>query len=680
MKKLDLHIHTIQSISDRPFEFSINKLKSYVTEMKIDGIAITNHNIFDKEQFLDIKEELFDSCVVLPGIEIDLGINSRGHIICICPDDDLEDFSTKCNNISQKINKKSDYITYDEFKGIFTDLKKYLWIPHYDKSPILEQEIINNMKGNITCGEVGSVKKFLYNQKNNERLIPVLFSDLRPVEDLLCFPTRQTYFDIDEISIPSIKKSLLDRKHVSLTEDEGNKEFFILPDLKISTGLNVMIGERSSGKTHTLNEIYQAYDNVKYIKQFSLIETDPEKSAKKFTDTITQKRISFSEDYLEQFKNAVNTVKDISIREDQDKIEQYISSLKKYATETDRMDLYAKSTLYSEDLFPIRNFERIKKLINAIETLLDAREYRKIIDKHIEYGALVNLFKELITAYRSEYLLSLKEEWVNKLIKSVKQSLRNRSATTEIAEVDLYECQMNKKKVERFNTLADMIMQDKVISTQEIEGYIIQAQKRRFNGAKELKEFSNKRDVKFSEAISSYNNNPYEYLIKLKNMNELPDTDYYKYFACIDYQVLNKYGFKVSGGERAEFNLLQEINDAYKYDIMLVDEPESSFDNIFLKTKVNHIIKEISEVMPVIIVTHNNTVGASIKPDYLIYTKRIPDNGNVVYKRYCGLPSSKTLKSTFGEEIPNINVIMDCLEAGQDTYDERKKNYELLKN
>lgn len=44
MKKLDLHIHTIQTLSDRAFSFSVDKLKEYVKSLNIDGIAITNHN------------------------------------------------------------------------------------------------------------------------------------------------------------------------------------------------------------------------------------------------------------------------------------------------------------------------------------------------------------------------------------------------------------------------------------------------------------------------------------------------------------------------------------------------------------------------------------------------------------------------------------------------------------
>ena len=47
MKKMDLHIHTVSTKRDKPFAFSIEKLKGYVIQEKVDLIAITNHNLFD---------------------------------------------------------------------------------------------------------------------------------------------------------------------------------------------------------------------------------------------------------------------------------------------------------------------------------------------------------------------------------------------------------------------------------------------------------------------------------------------------------------------------------------------------------------------------------------------------------------------------------------------------------
>ena len=123
----------------------------------------------------------------------------------------------------------------------------------------------------------------------------------------------------------------------------------------------------------------------------------------------------------------------------------------------------------------------------------------------------------------------------------------------------------------------------------------------------------------------------------------------------------------------------EDLDDAHRYDMLLIDEPESSFDNLFLRDRVNQIIRELSENMPVILVTHNNTVGASIRPDYLVYTKRVIGD-DVTYERYYGLPSSKELTSFSGKSIKNFQVILDCLEAGETTYNERKHDYDLLKD
>ena len=73
---------------------------------------------------------------------------------------------------------------------------------------------------------------------------------------------------------------------------------------------------------------------------------------------------------------------------------------------------------------------------------------------------------------------------------------------------------------------------------------------------------------------------------------EINSNDFYKYFVKINYEVLNNYGTKISGGERSEFNLLSELESSGKYELLLIDEPESSFDNLFLKNSVDELLKD----------------------------------------------------------------------------------------
>lgn len=183
----------------------------------------------------------------------------------------------------------------------------------------------------------------------------------------------------------------------------------------------------------------------------------------------------------------------------------------------------------------------------------------------------------------------------------------------------------------------------------------------------------------YSTAFSKYNN-PYEYLLKLKEIG-IEDANLYKFFIRIESETLNKDGFTVSGGERSEFNLIHEIKDATKYDMLLIDEPESSFDNLFLKKEINTLIKDISQLMPVVVVTHNNTVGASIKPNYIAITVKSIEEKKIAYRVFTGYPSDKELTCMDGTRIRNYDTILNCLEAGIEAYTERNtQTYEILKD
>ena len=675
MKKIDLHIHTKASpYSDSVYDFSLSKLQEYVEKLSIDCIAITNHNLFDLEQFNQISERLENT--VLPGIEIDI---EKGHLLLISENTELDDFKNKCNQVENLIQSKSDYISVQQLKDIFTDLSKYLLVPHYDKNPILRPEIIEQLKPFITSGEVSSAKKFQYCINDTNSLVPVLFSDLRFTQQMTDFSPRQTFIDIDDTSLRAIKTCLMDKNKVFMHHSDGHRFFQIFENgQKLSTGLNVILGERSSGKTYTLKKIARLYENVKHIKQFELLETDEEKDKKKFDDLLTTKQCGVSEQFLKEFKEVVEDVVKIDRKKNEKRIEIYINGLLKVAAEEEKKDVYSKCTLFNESKFIETKDETLKQLITATQLLIENIQYRTLIDNRIPHEILKELAVDLMKKYEEVQQKNLKERWINSLVANIQKELQSSTAFEHVEDIDFYTILLENEKLRKFEKIATQIKTEKIIEQREVRRFKIVASTRRFTGAQELKNKSGIQTA-FSDAFLLYDS-PIEFLEELKKKERIPGTEFFKYFVDVSYKILNEHGAEISGGERSEFNLLDRIQHAHHYDFLLIDEPESSFDNLFLKNEVNEQIRQISKTMPVIIVTHNNTVGASIKPDYILYTKKEIVDSIPIYKLYSGNPSDPKLKTIDGEEISNYDIMLNCLEAGDIAYIERKQSYEILKN
>ncbi|ENG8008184.1 hypothetical protein ABVF78_004112 [Vibrio alginolyticus] len=678
MKKIDLHIHTVSTPSDRRFDFSMERLEWYVTEGNLDAIAITNHNMFDLTQFRLIQEQL--GIKVFPGIEVDV---EGTHLLVIAEDNELNDFKARCDKITELIPDKHTSITFEEFHEVFTDLSKYLLIPHYKKSPEVKEETLIKLFDFVTAGEVTSPRKFTYCIKDESALVPVCFSDLRIEENLKVVPARQTYIDIGDITLTALKVALSDKHKVHLSKDDGHQFFEVLSNgLTLSTGLNVVLGERSTGKSHTLNLIAEQNDTedirVKYVKQFSLLQRD-EDDEKEFSRNLSTSQSRITEDYLKEFKESVDLMRDVDLARSNRELNAFVDSLLNHAAESHKLDSFAKAKLFTESNFTVDDLDSLKSLVNAAMTLADNIGYKEIINRHISGDDLKGLVIDLIKEYNKNRELELKKSFVNDIVDNIKSELKMHTAAAPISEIDLYKLALDQKKVGRFDTLCNSIQQEKEFLRKDIQGFSKVARRSAFANARDVGAVLGKQ-IAFSNAFSQYGSGGFAYLEELRKIEALAETDYHKLFAKISYDILNSSGYQVSGGERSEYRLLQEISDASQFDLLLIDEPESSFDNRFLFRKVNSLIKEMSGFMPVILVTHNSTVGASIKPDYLVYTSKRIDEGKVQYELYTGHPTDKVLIGLDGRETNNHTVLLDCLEAGSEPYLARRREYEVLED
>lgn len=676
MKKIDFHIHTFaRAGKDSAFYFELEKLHEYIEKASIDAIAITNHNCFERSQFEVISSST--DITVFPGIEVDY---ETGHLLIISDGSNLDDFETKCSEISSLLPGEHDFLTFDELRNILVCFDRYLLIPHYDKTPKVASGSIEKFGHFIYAGEVASPNKFERMLKKPEGLTPVLFSDVRISDTLMEFPLSQTYLDIEEVSLGYIKAALRDKSKVFLNSEKKRGIFTILNNgTKASTGLNIVLGKRSSGKTHTLDEIFSHFESVKYIEQFSLIEKDRKKAEKDFKEKLANQNENYSKKYLDEFKVVCENAVTINLNESNFEFDKYLSSLREFANGSARKDHFAKTPIFQEQPYPSKSLSSLVGLVQSVKGLLSNTEYQSYIEKHIPRDHLLALLWDLSSVYKVLYMEIELDKRVNSILKSTKDELASRSSINPIYEVDLVKYVKDQMYIYNFEALVEVMKKEIIIEKVPIYDYTIIVKRKKIENAKTLHDII-KRDGKYLESLKEYAH-PYSYLRSLNAAKQFDLDQLYKCFVVISYDLVNKYGFPVSGGERAEYNLEEQLKDANEYEMLLIDEPESSFDNVFLNTSINQRIKDLSKIMPVFVATHNSTIGASILPDYFIYTERVIIDKKASFNIYSGAISQKSLESAVsGDNKISYEAIIESLEAGETAYNERKIEYENLKN
>ena len=101
--KIDLHCHTkaIKRGDGAGRNVTPELFKRQIEDSDIKIVAITNHNAFDYDQYRILSECVKESCIVWPGVEIDvLDISSkRWHLIVVANPKEAEAFSTSVSSL-----------------------------------------------------------------------------------------------------------------------------------------------------------------------------------------------------------------------------------------------------------------------------------------------------------------------------------------------------------------------------------------------------------------------------------------------------------------------------------------------------------------------------------------------------------------------------------------------------
>lgn len=290
----DFHLHTRK---DKEFIYTGEEnqfIKSYVNALVQAGIGfgvITNHNKFDKDEFIAIRKAAKkEGIFILPGVELTIkeGANGIHTLIVFNPDEWLKNgdnhiqsfltsaFATVPN--PENSNSKSIFDLKNTLEKLDAYGKDYFIIfAHVDQNSGLFVECKGGLLASLS-GLASFKKRVLGLQKAMKRenikkfqecfgYLPALVegSDPKSVSEI-GKSSKKTYLKIGEYSYPAIKFALQDSEnriadtpseikhgYIESIAFQGGK--FDGEQIKFSSDLNTLIGIRGSGKSAVLEVV-----------------------------------------------------------------------------------------------------------------------------------------------------------------------------------------------------------------------------------------------------------------------------------------------------------------------------------------------------------------------------------------------------------------------------------------
>ncbi|MFD1400199.1 AAA family ATPase [Lacticaseibacillus suilingensis] len=683
MKAIDFHIHTEPDPNkDTPFTFSQGWLDKYVENSALDAIAITNHNLFDKEQFLNIVTRT--QCDVFPGMEVSL---DEGHVLIISnnTEDVLAEFSHASSSISQLNLGASTGISIDQFITFFPSWKNSILAFEISKSNSMR--IPNALRDAVCVGGVSSSNRFQRELALGSE-VPVLFSDSHASEDepnskrsdIVSLYPKHTFIECDTTEFEDIKRALKQKKTVGVNPDLVRNVYDIMVDnspLRVSTGLNLIVGRRGSGKTFLLNTISSSSDdNVYRLEQF-----DTASNREKFLNKQQQQKGERAYgNFIQKYQRTWDIINEAIIESSQnDTLGEYIDDLKKFAASFTSKNQAAKIQLFSAKPFEIVKYSRLElDLKNLKEIILSKSFWSHVNNKYKSsfIGAYEDL-RSFLTNYAKE---SDEQKRINKLIARIQTETRRQSGIAEPPKIDLTTTFKKYLVGEKTNAFLKKLVfakkKGRILKQEQFGEYRVVVRLKPFEDAKKFqKEMHTNEGVK-KDLIDPYNNyNFVQYFEHLKGHSFFRQDHLSDFIAHIETSLETANGTKASGGQEVAFALLMALEEAKNSDIALIDEPEASLDNYFIRTTLIPKIRELSEHTTTFVITHNSTLGTLLNPNYLIVAKNDAPNA---FSYLSGDFKSARLRDFTGKDFPSVGKFVDAMESGIETYEKKGEIYESL--
>lgn len=709
--KIDIHSHTKKCKSgDAPTrEISPSDFCETVLSTEVRIIAITNHNVFDLDQYNEIKTRLGEDAQVWPGIELDVVEGgSRGHLLVIVSPKSALKFSAAVQALTNDSNPDSFTITIDEVLESF-DVFSPLYVAHYKKNPSLSYDVLQKLLTETKNPEcvikevTNSISAGIFISHGHSSIYGSDIQDWSKYEEISCdLPDLRLPVDSFEHFCLLLKKdpttinTVLDRK---TSEDLVLRPFSdgTTMSIKAFNDINVIFGPKGTGKSCILKAIAKHYsengiDAKVYESASDRLDEIFDIRGKDVAINLNTHCINYCSDEIEALRGAG----EVAITA----LSKYVDYFKAKSTNKNAKKILLKDIEPEEESSAKREFvefnEAVEKTSEFLKFLAKNPAVKKELDEK-ELSEVTRILTELLERLRNREWTNFsgwkKISLLNSAIKLFRREVERKTGapakpiTTGFRDyannrlnIEVYATEIVKSvdslipiQIEHVGSLGSS-KGDLESRTEFIfqNGAITDGALSSLTG---VKKGTQKKFVNCTRKIltQAYADDLFQHISEL---NEIEDVEgintVYELLLFKRYFALEGHPYSPSSGESSMVMLQKELGD--DKEIYILDEPERSLGNEYINDVIVPLIKERARSSKkVFISTHDANIAVRTLPYSSIYRC----HGQAGYKTYIGNPFANNLvnPNDVGDQLDWKLVSMKTLEGGEKAFGERGNIY-----
>lgn len=704
--KIDLHCHTRKTKQGDAKTRNVDKdlFERKVLEADVRIVAITNHNLFDCEQFFEFQKTVKEYCKLWPGIELDISCSKvgeklkRGHLIVVANPINVIKFSKATSELIGNV-KPDDFLI--DIKNVFDALNDCdcFYIPHYHKKPGFSDEDVAELRNLLKD------KSRLFTETSDYRSLGVfsnfdysmmIGSDVQNWNEY----ENSTFADI-RLPIQTFEQfCLLARKDSqvinTLLNEKKKKEITVSPcdgvSLKIPfyNDVNIIFGQKGTGKSEIIFSLkkYCVENDIAFSNYYgSDKDEDFSRLLKVEKSLVAPSKLglkSFKDEFSELYswgeEKPTSMLRYISWYETKDNNK---SKQKMKITESVHLNTLSKDRKLDSDYKAISEFVASPFFKVKLDNYLSETEVESLeilIDK-----LLASVSKRKIDKWIYEKSIKL-TNWSIDKIKSTADKCSDtisKPSSTGFTEFAFKRFRIIEiiNEIESALSKEDYLEKEYLGNIEEKGDIYIQTRYRMLKKDSKTDEFVH--GIQSLRRCRTIFDNISKDVFNTSLSADIEEfRDYFddgikdiSYFIGVMKETTFEDGrlYKPSNGEKGILLMQKALGD--DSDVYLLDEPELGMGNSYITSTILPRIKDLAKQRKMVVVaTHNANIAVGTLPYQSIF--RTHENG--IYKTYYGNP--------FCDELVNIDDASDSrnwtiesmhtLEGGKDAFYDRKDIYE----